>query len=721
MREYVTIDAKAARDGGLMTIYPQHGGLKELGKRQSIESSRWKLATLVMICVDEWRQRLSTAHSDLSSREDFAKRMDSVWRSVRLISPAALEYLPDLQQSPRRIHRQLESVVQKIDSRKIPDYSNQVSRFHNLRLFFESFLRLGEYTPRSGKRSHKEVQVEVSFDRDKFDPEADVDSVAAKNRLVTHKRSRAELHNAEHYIHGNAPEELIDGPQFFQSVEPLEINRGASLASAARQQIGRNVNRRRAAQLLPGRWEVLNDSEVKKLGARLVKAPENEFASSVALMLVLLTGRELKDVLTFRVVRQRDQLRNKRSVAKAFLVTDSAEWVAGVVRPSERKTVTDKRKSHLQRHHEDVCLPIPQHIWDLISPWVQTRARGAKTASAELFTENDKREIPDQAQAMISSINRGRAARLTLFRIAYHLTEELHRETGDLIEALLISGREPPTGPSAALYYHYVNRQRLVDYYVAVTNRWQQLIFPDAPVVFRQGEFGLDGVVGSDLVIKTNVIRSAIRGLREQCQYDYERLGVQGGLRDLHNSLTNYTLLMLLWLTGYRAVQDPVARVTDFNFHRGTLIITDKTSDGNGHSRLVPLCRPLQEQLRIYLAHTERVRQRLAIIEHRNHPTLFFYLDEDLNELQVRPKSMEEHLWAYTMPLNLNRHWLRGALRQRGVCGSYVNAFMGHWGVGQEPWGKFSSIDPLDYRETVCEALDSIATELGFDVVTESY
>lgn len=116
MREYVTIDAKAARDGGLMTIYPQHGGLKELGKRQSIESSRWKLATLVMICVDEWRQRLSTAHSDLSSREDFAKRMDSVWRSVRLISPAALEYLPDLQQSPRRIHRQLESVVQKIDS-----------------------------------------------------------------------------------------------------------------------------------------------------------------------------------------------------------------------------------------------------------------------------------------------------------------------------------------------------------------------------------------------------------------------------------------------------------------------------------------------------------------------------------------------------------------------------------------------------------------------------
>lgn len=90
------------------------------------------------------------------------------------------------------------------------------------------------------------------------------------------------------------------------------------MASAARQQIGRNVNRRRAAQLLPGRWEVLNDSEVKKLGARLVKAPENEFASSVALMLVLLTGRELKDVLTFRVVRQRDQLRNKRSVAKAF-------------------------------------------------------------------------------------------------------------------------------------------------------------------------------------------------------------------------------------------------------------------------------------------------------------------------------------------------------------------------------------------------------------------
>jgi len=54
---------------------------------------------------------------------------------------------------------------------------------------------------------------------------------------------------------------------------------------------------------------------------------------------------------------------------------------------------------------------------------------------------------------------------------------------------------------------------------------------------------------------------------------------------------------------------------------------------------------------------------------------------------------------------------------EQKVNGELINAFMGHWGIGQEPWGKFSSSSPLELLEQISPYIDKFLEILGFEVV----
>lgn len=82
-------------------------------------------------------------------------------------------------------------------------------------------------------------------------------------------------------------------------------------------------------------------------------------------------------------------------------------------------------------------------------------------------------------------------------------------------------------------------------------------------------------------------------------------------------------------------------------------------------------------------------------------------------------ESLPDHLVAYdylrALKTNVNRHYLRGRLLELNVPGNIIDALLGHWHAGTQPWGKMSLFDTNTFLETLKTHIPMILKELGFD------
>lgn len=724
--DVVDIDKQEERGiKGLKGSFPQHAAVVELGRRETVAPALLRLSALIIACVSDWERKLTTAGRPEQDVIVFTRRVKIVWRQVRRISDAGVKMLPPITRDVEEFHNLLDDALEDIDPRDAEALGHDHGYLEELARFFNFYLGGGRKYNRARKKGEPQLEIHSKSSPKATipdDPDSDMEANSALDSQLVSCRNTKQLRATEHYLSGNSPDEVEDEPRLLQSKRPIVFNYGGNPVQAAIRLANRKVHQRRVAQILPGRWSTLTDAELRSvLLAIQERTADSNHSAKLILLLSLLTGRELDAVLATSIVRNTQQLpksTSKQDTSDIYLIAETREWAVRVLGPESRRRIHDEWNAVLQTHESIIRLPIPPGFWETLEPLISSRSRKAKKKSVKAFIGIDEEEVRKQARAFLSAVNRGNKGRLTLNRIAYQLTEELHVECGDLIEAILVTGRQPPYGASAALYYHHCDRQRLVDSYLNVTRHWQELVSPDSPTIPERQRELIDGSVGSDLVIDTPIVAALFGALREQIGHDRSLLGTLEGLRVFHNSLTNYALLMTFWLTGYRAVQDPVSKPSDLNVRRRLLVIADKTGDGFGHSRMVPVCQVLAEQLEAYQSHTAWLRNRLSFFEHRSQETVFFYLDGDFNEKQVRPSSMQDLLeWAYVLPLNLSRHWLRGELCRQGVPGPYVDRFMGHWSMGQEPWGRYSTVDPIDFHNALNSALGRLADELNLQVV----
>ena len=725
--ETVEFDKKTTKGvKGLKGEFPQHAGIIELGQRDRVSGTLLRLSALIIVCVSDWNRRLEAVDRGAQEVVVFNRRVEGVWRQIRLISESGLNYLPPVIGDVEEFYSRLEDTLEDIDPREAEALGQDYSYLTEIARFFNFYLGGGRIYQRSRKHGDQPRKIRpVSLPQNVLDtdPDSDLEADSSLETAVISRRRPEEVRATEHYLAGNSPDEVEDGPRLIKSARPISTDYGGSPVQAAIRVANRRIHQRRAAQQLPGRWQTLTEAETRSLLLAILN-PETKLgpSSRALIFLSLLTGRDVEAVFETSLVRNFDQVPKANSIQDTtaiYLVAESREWVVKTLQPESRRTRKKVWRSVLADHEPLLFLPIPGSFWAVLEPLVADRKGQAKKRSVKLFSNVSQEHASTEIKAFLSSINRGNRGRITLARIAYQLTEDLHAESGDLIEACLVTGRQPPYGASAAIYYHHCDRQKLMDQYSSVTRRWQSLVLPDSASAPECQRALIDGTVGSDLVIDTPVVAELFRSLREQIEYDRDLLGTLEGLRVFHNSLTNYLVLMLFWMTGYRAVQDPLSEAGEFNRRRRWLVIADKTGDGYGHSRMVPVCQVLADQLAAYHSHAEWLRNRLSlIIENRQHGTFLFYLDKQLDEVQLRPASMETLLeWAYVLPLNLNRHWLRGELRRLDVSGPYVDRFMGHWSMGQEPWGRFSAVDPVDFHGVLDSALGQLAEKIGLQVV----
>jgi hypothetical protein len=80
----------------------------------------------------------------------------------------------------------------------------------------------------------------------------------------------------------------------------------------------------------------------------------------------------------------------------------------------------------------------------------------------------------------------------------------------------------------------------------------------------------------------------------------------------------------------------------------------------------------------------------------------------------VRPKLIEPLLKPYLdVAANTHRRFLRTELVERHCPHEIVDAFMGHWQHGEEPFGQFSSFSFAHYVATLRRYLEPLLTEIG--------
>ena len=236
--------------------------------------------------------------------------------------------------------------------------------------------------------------------------------------------------------------------------------------------------------------------------------------------------------------------------------------------------------------------------------------------------------------------------------------------------------------------------------------------------------------VGSRFVPKESTVESLVTELRKRI--GTARHGAAGNPIMLHNDLTVYTVMMIGFATGYRAVRDPLLQSAEIDLSTGFAVISDKDDSDFYNSRIVWLPHLCIKQLEHYREHVRflrywlfqhnqnlffasRLQETTGRHGEREFPSLFL-IDRDAQKLTVRPLLLEQLLRKadYPLPLNANRHFLRSNLLAAGCPIEVIDAYMGHWERGMEPWGRFSGLSPLVYREVLAEYLVPLLEKCGW-------
>jgi hypothetical protein len=302
---------------------------------------------------------------------------------------------------------------------------------------------------------------------------------------------------------------------------------------------------------------------------------------------------------------------------------------------------------------------------------------------------------------------------------------------GDDAAVRIIVGNSRPTPDTASSYYLGSTIGTLVKYHKQAVeqlgiDKVEDLLIPD-----DEKKYYLP--LGSCLVPTTSEVER-LRGIPVQSlKIDRRRRASIPDLAQLHEALLVYTWLMWSICVGGRESSQPLPHPDQIDRATGFGFFGDKgyTPPGTAvhavaAARHVPAAEALTDyktrllwipphvraQLVAYQSHLElllvdpritaknRVRLREAITRT---PTrmAFVHLTPSLDVEPLRPGTFTAMLtakpWEWNFPMNALRHFVRSSLTGK-FSAETMDALLGHWEVGSEPWWNGSALDPLRYR-----------------------
>tara|TARA_B100000287_G_scaffold341779_1_gene328361 strand:+ start:9065 stop:11506 length:2442 start_codon:yes stop_codon:yes gene_type:complete len=466
-----------------------------------------------------------------------------------------------------------------------------------------------------------------------------------------------------------------------------------------------------------------------------LRSPEKSLNEKKTVLLILVmfwTGSSLENVIeNFRVYPTHES-EEKKSFPCLVQSEHNGEWHFCLTPETARQQFPESNYKDCKRYSDanltKICLPDLAGVGDYItSVFTSGDFKGAPALFKEkgikitLSYGNSVKDFASEYRGIISKVIKAlpKGNRLNEYRISSYLPHMMASEiSGDVAEPLLLTGRYSTLGQTL-LHYTAFEPAYLQRMYADVVMKISELTgcsLHGSSQLRGEALENEHGRIGSLLMPNRYKVKEVEEYLRKEIG-NFKNTGDTAKIVKVHNLYTMYTVMMQGYATGFRAIVDPFPKDDCIDDATGLCVISDKDGDDYYNSRLIWIPPDVMLQREHYKKHRNRIHSMIQ----SHHPELkdavgdVFLLSEAFELLEVRPRNIKEVMKnIFPLPVNTNRRYLRTRLRELGCPAEVVNSFMGHWGRGQEPWGRFSSVSPIAMIEAVKPYILKILDELGF-------
>lgn len=385
--------------------------------------------------------------------------------------------------------------------------------------------------------------------------------------------------------------------------------------------------------------------------------------------------------------------------------------------PLESQSINITSKLAYQvEYYCNIPLPMFAHSENLVSSC--RNASSLKSNPLETTEIDDEYigSMDKQIRAELGKINTAFGTRLSIGRICHYWLHALGAETGeDPPSSMLFFGHREKTA-AARLHYTCSAAQRMEGTYRRIcSDLFKELgrpaDFPDDMLVNEMV------YLGTPLCPEPYAIKNLVKSLLQAIKQSRPTRKQFSSVKNFHFHFTLYTACLIAFATTYRAVRDPSLYEKDIHFATGLGVISDKDDVSFYHSRFVWISEICRQQIINYRRHLQRLYEVFGLrcpalfklfkeLDLQGRPLSLFLISRDNASLvELGPGIIEKYLGElhqYDLPANSNRHYMKTELMERKCPLEVIEAQLGHWEQGQEPWNRFSNLHPREF----CRQLD---------------
>ena len=469
-------------------------------------------------------------------------------------------------------------------------------------------------------------------------------------------------------------------------------------------------------------------------GSRISRRLDDYVA--ILLHLLLWLGRPLDQLLELRIYTSIDEAPRSDEGLVAYIREEDG-FVLSIPSSKWRRRLSENDRFLLENiggatgtaSGGRIVVKSPVRFQRYINTLEKNKGQPGNNRRHYLFPPKLQDSIVTRLKRVIAEKNREEDLRLTPLRISQAMFDEISMLTTDWVDASLLTGQTFTTTEVSAHYYTvsgtYLEqvyhqaaaslRERLYSYLKIPRNKGQE-ITQDYPNL---------GDHGSKLNVKPQLVKELVKHFKHQLRSAVRN---STGVAEVHNAFVVYIAFWILFSTGYRAVNDLIFRINEVDWKSGFIVISDKDNNDQSNSRIAWLPPTLLKQVRLYMEHLAVLQTKVpygttlwnSIDQLRRAPNpdaaLMFFIRDENSIARLTPESLRAQVEGLSLPLNIGRHYLRPRLRQHGCHAEYVNVFLGHWQHGQEPFGRYSSLTPIEMYSNIAPYLEQLRKESGWTV-----
>lgn len=357
-------------------------------------------------------------------------------------------------------------------------------------------------------------------------------------------------------------------------------------------------------------------------------------------------------------------------------------------------------------------------------------------------------------------LNHGKRLSKSGVHLGRFLKNQLLKEGCDAADASLICGRQFPNSGNQR-YYYCPDVSQLSAFYERTVKKTIEQVYENWPVKTKKEKAKAKsypaqiGAVGVKQCPTVEAVQILTKELQSRIQSTIKEPGQPTRYRDpyeRHNYFVAYIIFYCAYATSFRALNSPLPRQEWRDVKNNFCILSDKDGlatrtdineegevtyrkpDSFFNSRFVPLTSGLKKQIEYWEIHRSKLheigmlyglKRTSARVKILNSGQPFYLFEDPENGLRLersRPSLTEKIVSDFfNFKVNSNRRFLRTELRMRGVSSEFVNAYMSHWAMAQQPWGQYSSFPIEKYRIEMLEALEGLSKESGWRPVKSPF